>query len=98
MAMTFADSGTYDLYNGIFSKAARRTLPVELVPKALDKLTLLEAAESLDQLRMPPGNRLEALRGDRAGQFAIRINDRYRICFRWTRVGATDVAIVDYHR
>lgn len=61
------------------------------------KLAMLDAAASLDFLRSPPGNRLEALRGDRAGQYSIRINGRWRICFRWRDGDAFDVAIVDYH-
>jgi proteic killer suppression protein len=65
--------------------------------RAIDKLTLLDAAVSLDQLKVPPGNRLEALRGDRSGQHSIRINDQFRICFLWTDAGAIDVEIVDYH-
>jgi proteic killer suppression protein len=93
----FADRATADLYNGVDSKGARRLVPAALRQKALDKLTLLDAAVSLDQLRVPPGNRLEQLRGNRAGQHSIRINDQYRICFRWTAAGATDVEIVDYH-
>nr|WP_319799520.1 type II toxin-antitoxin system RelE/ParE family toxin [Acidisoma silvae] len=58
---------------------------------------MLDAAKSLDDLRSPPGNRLEALKRDRAGQHAIRVNDQYRLCFVWDRDGATDVEIVDYH-
>lgn len=96
--MDFADRGTRDLYDGVESKAARKIVPVALRQKAIDKLTLLDAAASLRQLQVPPGNRLEALRGNRAGQHAIRINDQYRICFRWTESGAVDVEIVDYHR
>lgn len=61
------------------------------------KLAQLEAAESLDFLASPPGNRLEALKGDRQGQHSIRINDQFRLCFRWTSEGAEDVEIVDYH-
>ena len=61
------------------------------------KLRQLQIAGRLDDLRVPPGNRLEALKGDRAGQHSIRINDQYRVCFRWTAVGAEDVEIVDYH-
>ncbi len=61
------------------------------------KLAQLHAAETLDFLRSPPGNRLEALRGDRAGQYSIRINSQFRICFRWTGKGPEDVEIVDYH-
>jgi len=62
------------------------------------KLRQLEIAGRLDDLRVPPGNRLEALRGDRAGQHGIRINDQYRVCFRWTVAGPEDVEIVDYHQ
>jgi proteic killer suppression protein len=61
------------------------------------KLRQLEIADRLDDLRVPPGNRLEALTGDRAGQHSIRVNDQYRVCFRWTPGGAEDVEIVDYH-
>lgn len=61
------------------------------------KLRQLEIADSLQDLRVPPGNRLEALRGDRDGQFSIRINDQFRVCFRWTDAGPADVEIVDYH-
>ncbi len=61
------------------------------------KLTLLDAAKTLDFLRSPPGNKLEALLGNRAGQHSIRINDRWRICFVWTELGPLDVEIVDYH-
>lgn len=96
--MDFADRGTRELYNGIASKAARRVVPAALRQKAIDKLTLLEAAVSLKQLQIPPGNRLEALHGDHAGQHSIRINDQYRICFRWTDAGPVDIEIVDYHR
>jgi toxin HigB-1 len=64
---------------------------------ATRKLTQLEAAATLEFLRSPPGNRLEALKGDRAGQFSIRVNAQWRICFRWTKVGPEDVEIVDYH-
>ncbi|MCH8479180.1 MAG: type II toxin-antitoxin system RelE/ParE family toxin [Wenzhouxiangella sp.] len=61
------------------------------------KLTQLHAAETLEFLRSPPGNRLEALKGDREGQHSIRINSQYRVCFRWTSEGPEDVEIVDYH-
>jgi toxin HigB-1 len=64
---------------------------------ATRKLAQLDAAETLEFLRSPPGNRLEALRGDREGQFSIRVNDQYRLCFRWTREGPYDVELVDYH-
>jgi len=61
------------------------------------KLRQLQIAGRLDDLRVPPGNRLEALKADRAGQYSIRVNDRFRVCFRWTAAGAEDVEIVDYH-
>ena len=64
---------------------------------ATRKLALLDAAETLEFLTAPPGNRLEALQGERRGQHSIRVNDQYRICFRWTDTGPADVEIVDYH-
>lgn len=64
---------------------------------ALRKLLILDAAEALNDLRVPPGNRLEKLRGDREGQYSIRVDQQWRICFRWTRTGAEDVKIVDHH-
>jgi proteic killer suppression protein len=64
---------------------------------ALRKLTMLDAAEVLDDLRVPPGNKLEALKGDRKGQHSIRVNDQWRICFRWTKGGPERVEITDYH-
>lgn len=76
---------------------ARRRLPRSLWGVAARKLDALDQAEILDDLRVPPGNRLEALRGDRHGQHSIRINDQYRICFRWTDSGPVDVEVVDYH-
>lgn len=70
---------------------------VNIEASARRKLVLLDAAKDLKDLRIPPGNRLEALSGDRAGQHSIRINDQWRLCFRWTADGAQDVEIVDYH-
>ncbi len=64
---------------------------------ALRKLLILDAAEALDDLRIPPGNRLEKLKGDRAGSYSVRVNQQWRICFRWTAAGPEDVEIVDYH-
>lgn len=96
--MTFADRGTEDIYDGLDSEQARKALPRHLHGKAQNKLSIMAFAESLDDLRAPPSNRLEKLRGDRTGQHSIRINDRYRICFRWVDRAAQDVEIVDYHR
>jgi proteic killer suppression protein len=73
----------------------KRFVNIERV--ALRKLRQLQIAESLEDLRVPPGNRLESLKGNRVGQNSIRINDQFRICFRWTQAGAEDVEIVDYH-
>ena len=70
---------------------------VNIEASARRKLVLLDAAKDLKDLRIPPGNRLEALSGNRAGQHSIRINDQWRVCFRWTADGAEDVEIVDYH-
>lgn len=64
---------------------------------AMRKLAMLNQARRLDDLRVPPGNRLEALKGNRAGQHSVRVNDQFRVCFRWTDVGPEDVEIVDYH-
>jgi len=74
-----------------------RALGADLQRAAQKKLRLLNAASELNSLRVPPGNRLEKLIGDRAGQYSIRINDQYRICFNWTDAGPTNVEITDYH-
>ena len=96
--LTFADKGTEDIRNGKNSKPARRTLKREHWRRAQRKLDMLQAAVDLDDLRFPPGNMLESLDGDRAGQWSVRINDKYRICFVWTdEKGAQDVEICDYH-
>jgi toxin HigB-1 len=94
---SFASSATEDIYDGVNSKAARGLLPRDLWRIAFRKLDQLDSAILLDDLRAPPGNRLEALRGDRTGQHSIRINEQYRICFIWTESGAERVEIVDYH-
>ena len=70
---------------------------VNIAPVARRKLRQLEIAARLEDLRVPPGNRLEALQGDRAGQYSIRVNNKWRVCFRWTAAGAEDVEILDYH-
>lgn len=81
----------------LFRREPTRRLPPDLQRPALRKLVLLDAAESLDDLRVPPGNRLEPLGGARRGQHSIRINDQWRLCFRWVDGEAEDVEIVDYH-
>ena len=81
----------------VFERERARKLPPDLQRRAHRKLLLLDAAERLEELRVPPGNRLERLAGDRAGQHSIRINDQWRICFRWKEGDAHDVEICDYH-
>jgi toxin HigB-1 len=97
MIRSFHDRGTEDIFNRSNSREARRTCPEAHWSVARRKLDQLNAVVSLDSLRIPPGNRLEALRGDRAGQHSIRINDQYRVCFVWTDDGPQQVEIVDYH-
>lgn len=81
----------------VFQGRTPRGFPVDLVKAARLKLARLDAARSLDDLRVPPGNRLEALKGERRGQHSIRVNDQFRICFVWRADGPEDVEIVDYH-
>ncbi|HEY67495.1 MAG TPA: type II toxin-antitoxin system RelE/ParE family toxin [Thermoflexia bacterium] len=81
----------------LFSRRFSRRFPPSLHRVAWRKLAMLDAAERLDDLRVPPGNRLEKLYGDREGEYSIRINDQWRICFRWSDGDAYDVEIVDYH-
>jgi proteic killer suppression protein len=97
MIASFGNQGTEDIYNGINSKAARNTCPPTLWNVARRKLDQLDWATNLQDLRVPPGNRLEALSGSRKRQHSIRINDQYRICFVWAERGADQVEIVDYH-
>ena len=93
MIRSFADPETERIWSGRRS----RKLPPDIQSVALRKLRLLNQARAISDLRAPPGNRLEALRGGRAGQHSIRINDQWRICFIWSEGGAADVEIVDYH-
>jgi toxin HigB-1 len=97
MIQNFKAKGAEDIFNGANSREARKTCPETLWRVAARKLDQLDSVETLDELRIPPGNRLEELSGDRAGQFSIRINDQYRVCFLWTSFGPDQVEIVDYH-
>lgn len=97
MIASFANEASEDIFDGRNSSEARRLLPRELWKIAFRKLDQINVATELESLRVPLGNRLEALRADRKGQHSIRINDQYRICFVWTVGGAENVAIVDYH-
>jgi proteic killer suppression protein len=93
MIRSFRDQGAQRL----FLREPRTKIASNLRRTALRKLLLLDAAETLEDLRVPPGNRLEKLAGDRAGQYSIRINNQWRVCFRWEDGEAHDVEIVDYH-
>jgi len=96
LIVSFKDRGTRDIFDGDDTRAARKILPSGLHDKGAGTLDRLNAAVSLRSLSLP-GLRLEKLKGDRKGQHSIRINDQYRVCFRWTESGAKDVEIVDYH-
>ncbi len=93
MIKSFADKRTAAVFEGW----QVTKLPKEIQSTARRKLKQVDAAGTIDSLRVPPGNRLEALKGNRTGQWSIRINDQWRICFRWSGGDATDVEIVDYH-
>ncbi len=93
MLRSFGDKDT----ERIWQRARSKRLDQNTQRAALRKLLILDAAETLDDLNVPPGNRLEKLRGNRAGQYSLRINQQWRICFRWTTAGPEDVEIVDYH-
>ncbi len=93
MIASFRDKETEKLWR---SGKCRR-FPADIGRRAFRKLAILNAAVALDNLRVPPGNQLESLGGDRAGQHSIRVNDQYRVCFRWRGGNAFDVEIVDYH-
>lgn len=96
MIVSFKNKLAEHLMHGISSKETRR-FPATLHRIAIRKLTQLDVATQLDTLRIPPGNRLEALQGDRDGQHSIRINEQWRVCFVWTEDGPADVEITDYH-
>lgn len=97
MIVSFAGGGTEDLFNGHDTRRARRICPSAIRSVARRKLDMLDSAAALGDLAVPPGNRLESLTGDRSGQFSIRINDQYRICFVWTDAGPDLVEITDFH-
>ncbi|MCZ7658971.1 MAG: type II toxin-antitoxin system RelE/ParE family toxin [Xanthobacteraceae bacterium] len=93
MIRSFKDRVTQTVFNG----ECPRGFPADIFKVARRKLEAVNAAARLQDLRVPPSNRLELLKGDRKGQYSIRINDQWRVCFRWTDEGAVDVEIVDYH-
>lgn len=96
MILSFKDEATEDLYHGRKSRKAR-TFPVNIVATALRKLDMLNAARRLEDLRVVRGNRLEALKGDWKGLFSIRVNDQWRVVFRWHENGVENVSLTDYH-
>jgi proteic killer suppression protein len=97
MIRSFHDAGTEDIFNGANTRAARQVCPESLWKVAFRKLDQLDSVTSLADLRVPPGNQPEPLTGDRKGQFSIRINRQYHVCFLWTELGPDQVEIVDCH-
>jgi len=97
MIESFKDRATEDIFNGVNSKDARKACPQKLGTIAVRKLDQLDSAQSLNDLRVPAGNRLEALSGNRKGQYSIRINEQYRICFVWGGRGPESIEVTDYH-
>jgi len=95
--VSFKDQATEDIFNGINSKAARKACPQTLWRIASRKLDQLDSVQLLEELKVPPGNRLEKLSGERRGAFSIRINEQYRVCFMWGKSGPFNVEVTDYH-
>jgi len=93
---SFKRQSSEDIFNGINSKDVRRACPPSLCRITARKLDQLDSVVSIDELRIPPGNHLEVLIGDRSGQYSIHINDHYRICFSWKETGPVEVEVVDY--
>ena len=96
MILSFGNRATEELFHGISSARVRR-LPSQIKDSAIYKLDVINAAQSLQDLKSPPGNRLEALKGDLAGFHSVRINNQWRIVFRWHESNAHEVQIIDYH-
>jgi toxin HigB-1 len=97
MIVSFVDAGTEDIYNGRNTRGAGRACPLQIHVTARKRLDTLQAATSLDDVASNPGANLEELKRARKGQHSVRINRKYRVCFRWTSDGPADVEIVDYH-
>ncbi len=94
---SFKNQATEDIFNGKNTKNARKICPRSLWKVSVRKLDQLDSVLELEELKVPPGNRLESLSGNRKEQFSIRINDQYRVCFKWNETGPYDVEITDYH-
>ena len=97
MIQSFKNNATEDIFNGRTTKSALKVCPKNLWNIAIRKLDQLDSVISIEELTIPPGNKLEKLSGKRKGQYSIRINNQYRICFKWAERGPTDVEIIDYH-
>jgi len=97
MIESFLDKASQDIFNGVNSREARKACPRNLWRIATRKLDQLDSVQNIEELRVPPGNRLEALSGNRKGQFSIRINEQYRVCFVWGEKGPSNVEVTDYH-
>jgi len=97
MIESFKGQASEDIFNGVNSKAARKACPKTLWQVAARKLDQLDSVQSLEELKVPPGNRLERLAGDRKTGYSIRINEQYRICFSWGKSGSCNVEVTDYH-
>ena len=98
MIISFKNSGTRDIFNGKNTKMARKVCPKQLWEIARRKLDRLDSVIQMHELLIPPGNKLETLSGNRKGQYSIRLNEQYRICFTWEAKGPANVEIIDYHR
>ena len=97
MIVSFKDKASEDIFNGVASKQARKACPQALWRVATRKLDQLDSVVELDELKIPPGNRFEGLSGNRNGEYSIRVNQQYRICFKWGENGPFDVEVTDYH-
>ena len=97
MIKSFKNTGTEDIFDGTVSKAARKCCPQSICPVVRRKLDQINRVQEVNELQIPPGNRLEQLKGDRENQYSIRINQRYRVCFIWEEDQAYEIEITDYH-
>ena len=97
MIRTFKSAGSEDIFDGVTSRSARRCCPQSIWPVARRKLDQINRVREINELKVPPGNRLEPLKGDRKNQYSIRINQQYRICFIWEKGHAYEIEITDYH-
>ncbi|MCF6319925.1 MAG: type II toxin-antitoxin system RelE/ParE family toxin [Proteobacteria bacterium] len=97
MIVSFKNKVIEDIFNGVSSKNTRKVCPDSILRVVVRKLDQLDSVVNIQELKVPPGNRLESLSGNRKEQFSIRINNQYRICFKWSESGPFDVEITDYH-